>query len=105
MGEGVIDNFSPDHPFTPSPIHSLIRLQELHKVLHESIAQPSVARIKLLRSFAHFPKPIGPEHAHEIFPARVAIGFDLVLGQLEMILESEETVLKSKRLVFAELAG
>src|SRR4051794_20341467 len=105
MGEGVMENFSPDHPFTPSPIHSLIRLQELHKVLHESIAQASVARIKILRSLAHFPKPIGPEHAHEIFPARVAVGFDLFLGQLEMILESEQPILKPKRLVLAELAG
>src|SRR4051794_20851711 len=91
----------PEGPGFVSQI-KLIRAKELHEILQDALALPRVARVMLPGVVAHLLYAVTAEHLCQIVAAGFAEGFDVRLGQLDVILKSEQPIPESERLVLAD---
>src|SRR5687768_15744024 len=80
-----------------------IHPQELYEILQHAIAQAGVARVVLRRLLADARLGVTAEHRPGLLTVGGCHRLDVGLGKLEMILESEQSVLEPKRLVPAQL--
>jgi hypothetical protein len=82
-----------------------IHFQVLDEVSENSIALADISRHKLGGVLANFSFAFGAEGDGRILTAGDDDGFDVRLGEFKMVLESEEAIFESERLIFAEGAG
>src|SRR6266487_2902151 len=83
----------------------VVRLEELHEVLNDPIAQARVARIVLGRIGFDLLLAFWAENFDHVFLAVGDEGVDAVGHHFEMILESEQSGPEAERLIFARPRG